>query len=173
MINNTFKILVLLLISFPFTSCVKDLADIDFSTDITESFDVHINQNQEYISQSITLSLDNNDTHDYLDNIKEVSITELTYRVTNFTGDQTGTINVEFASDGSVLLLNDFNVKQANDNGTIYQVTEVSQLNLIANALKNNQQVNFSILGECAALADAMDFKIEVTVKLDVVANPI
>jgi len=173
MINNTFKILVLLLISFPFTSCIKDLADIDFTTDITESFDVHINQNQESVSQSINLSLDNNDTHDYLNDIKEVSITKLTYKVINFTGDEAGTIDVEFDSDGIVLISNGFNVKQANDNGTIYEITDVTKLNQIANALKNNHQVTLSIIGDCSALVANMDFKIEVTAELDVVANPL
>ena len=171
--KNRITILALLLISFPFTSCSTDLADVDFSTDITEKFDVHINQNQEYVSQSITLSLDNSDTHDYLDNIKEVSFTKLTSKVTNFTGDETGTLHAELLSDGTPLVINDFNVKLANDNVTIYEVADVAKLNQMALAPKNNQQVILSILGECSDLAGDMDFKIEVTAELNIVANPL
>jgi len=171
--KNTITFLTLLFISLPFTSCIEDLTNVDFSTDITEKFDVHINQNQTAISQSIILQLDNSDTHDYLNNINEVSITKLTYKVTNFTGDATGSIDIEFSSDGTVLLLNDFIVKQANDNATIYEISNVTHLNQIAAALKNNQQVELSVSGECLAENDDMDFDIEVTAELDIVANPL
>lgn len=170
--KNTIKFLALLLISLPFTSCEK-LTDVDFSTEITNQFDVHINQNQGNISQSITLNLDNSDTHDYLNKIKEVNITKLTYKVTNFTGDATGSINVVFSSDGTDFLSNDFNVKQANDNATIYEITNLTHLNQMATALKNNHQVELSISGDCLAENDDMDFDIEVTAELDVVANPL
>ena len=173
--KNTIKLLAIVLLVFTFNSCdkVEELADIDINTTITEKITVHIDQNQETINQNVTLSLDNSDTHDYLNKIKQVSITKLTYNIIEFTGDENGTINVDFLVDNVMLIQENIIVKQADDNQTIFEVTDVNKLNIIANALKNNHQISTSVSGSTIALDDVMDFKINVTIDLNIVANPL
>ena len=55
--KNPIKFIAILLLSFTFNSCdeAEELADVKFSTNITEEIPVHISQNQEYISKTVTL----------------------------------------------------------------------------------------------------------------------
>jgi len=171
--RNTIKLLVVLLIAFTFNSCddVKDLADVDFSTTIKENIDVSISESQEYISDEITLNIDNTDTHDYLDKLKSVKIKKLTYRYKNFSGNEDCSMNVEISTDNVVFETKEFFIKQDVDNGTIYEITDVDKINAMATALKNNKEVSFKMEGEVTN--GAANFTIEVTAELDIIANPL
>jgi len=174
--KNTIKFLkVLLVVGFTFTSCddIEDLADIDFSTSIKATIPVQVNQGQTTLDESVVLSLDNNDTHDYLSKIKDVKIKKLTYRIINFTGDSYGSVDVEFYADNIALDLNEFMVKDAFTTGTIFEVTDVAKLNEMASLLKKNKKVTVGIKGDCEAMEEAMNFKVEVTATLDLTANPL
>lgn len=173
--KNTIKFLTVLVIavSFTFTACSDDLLDVDFTTSITEKIPITIDQGQEIISESAILSLDNSDTNKYLNKIKNVEITKLTYKIITFSGDESGSLDVEFNANDIVLDNIDFNVKNAYSNVTIFEVTDVAKLNEMANLLKKNKQVTVGVNGNCSALEDAMDFTIEVTVALNVTANPL
>jgi len=171
--KNTIKFLAILLISFTFNSCdeVEKLADVKFSTSITEKIPVHIGQNQEYMSEMVTLNLDNSDTHDYLNELKNVSIKKVQYKFIDFTGNEDCYINVEIASDGVVLETKEFYVQQAYSNETVYEITDIDKVNAMATALKNNKQIEFKMEGE--VFGGISDFKIEVTLELEIIANPL
>ncbi|WP_158851042.1 hypothetical protein [Algibacter sp. L1A34] len=171
--KNTVKILTVLLICFTFTSCDDDILDVDFNTTVTATIVAHVDQDQETIDESVVLSLDNNDTHDYLDNIKNVKIKKLTYKIISFSGDVEGYIDVDFYADTITLTTEEFFVKEAFDATTIFEVTDVSKLNTMANLLKNNNSTTVGIIGQCLAVEEAMDFNIEVTAELEVTANPL
>ena len=110
---------------------------------------------------------------DYLDLIEDLSITSLTYRIIDFTGDTAGTIDAEFIVNGVLLATNDITVKTEADAGTVYEVTDTAQLNQIATDLKNNLQVSAEYTGTALCDADNMDFKIEVTVGVELTASPL
>jgi len=170
--KNTFKFLAILVV-FTLNSCdkAKELTDVTFSTSLTKEFAIHINENQEYISEEQILSLDNTDTHDYLDKLKNVQINKLTYKFKNFIGNEACNMNVEIATDGNMFETKEFIIKQAIDNGTIYEITDVAKINTMATALKNNKQVSFTMEGE--VFEGAADFDVEVTAEVEVVANPL
>ena len=177
--KNTIKILViLLLVNFTITSCdeIEDLADVDFNTQITERIPIHFDAevDQGIIDQHIILSLDNSDTHDYLNKIKDVTITKVTYKIIDLVGgDQYSDIQTDFSMDAFDLDQNvEINVKSAFENQTVFEIADVSKLNNIANAIKNNKQVSANINGYYRSFI-AADFKIEITVYLDVTANPL
>jgi len=171
--KNTIKLLAVLLIAFTFNSCdeVNDLADISIETSLTEQIDVQITEDQDQVSDQIVLSIDNSDTHDYLDKLKSISIEKLTYKFIGFSGNDTCNMSVDISTDGNVLDTKTFQIKQESDNGTIYEITDVAKLNAMATALKNNQQVSFEMDG---TVSDGpANFKIEVTATIKIVANPL
>ncbi len=173
--KNAIKILLLIVVtvSLTFISCDEDLLDTDFSTTITESIPVNIAQGQETINKTVVLSIVNSDTQDYLSNINNVRIAKLTYKITNFVGDAEGSINGSLMADTIVLGTNNFNVKDAYDAVTIFEITDVNALSSMANLLKNNQEVMVSITGESISVNDSMNFKIEITAELDITASPL
>ena len=173
--KNTIKFLAIILISITFQSCddIEDLADVNFNTTINEKIAFHVDQNQEAISESITLSIDNSDTHDYLNNLERVSITKFTYKIIDFIGDEEGSVNITFFVDGVSLSQESFIVKQVNDDATIFEITDTNKLNTIASTLKNNHQITASISGTSTAINDSMDFKVDITINLSIVANPL
>jgi len=173
--KNTIKFLAIILIAVTFQSCddIEDLADITFSTSLNEKIAFHIDQNQEIIDESIPLSIDNQDTHDYLNHLVNVSITKFTYKIIDFIGDDEGTVDVTFFVDGVSLSQESFIVKQANDNQIVFEITDTNKLNVVASALKNNHQITASVSGASTAINDAMDFKVDITIDLTIVANPL
>jgi len=176
--KNTITILAILLLSFNFNSCnkLKELADVKFGTTLVEKIPVHFNENQseEAIDQTLVMSLDNIDTHDYLDKIKDVSISKLTYRIVNLTGgDESTYMQVNLLMDAFELQHNlETNILADYNDGTIFEVTDVDKLNQVANAIKANKQITAKLSGNYQSQA-ATDFDIEVTIELNLVANPL
>ena len=171
--KTTAKILSALLMCFLFTSCDDDLLDVDFDTTVKATIVAHVDQGQETIDESVVLSLDNNDTHDYLDNIKNVKIKKLTYKIISFSGDSEGYIDVDFYADTITLTADEFFVKEAYDMATIFEITDVSKLNTMADLLKTNNSTTVGISGQSTAVEEEMDFNIEVTAELEVTTNPL
>lgn len=174
--KNTIKFLTIVAVfSYIFTSCdeVEKLADVDFNTTVTQNVPVFINQNQGAINESAILSLDNNDTNKYLSKIKDVKITKLTYKITKFSGDAKGSINVDFKADNIVLETESFIVKNAYDNATVFEVKDVNKLNEMAKLLKTNKSISVGITGQSVAEENSMDFNVKVTAQLEITANPL
>lgn len=172
--KTTAKIFSALLICFAFTSCDDDLLDVDFDTTAKATIVANVDQDQETVNEYVVLSIDNNDTHDYLDKIKGVKITKLTYRIISFTGNEEGTVDVDFYADNITLKdAASFNVKDAYDAGTIFEVTDVSKLNAMADLLKSNKSATVGITGNTVSNEIGMNFNIEVTAELEVTANPL
>jgi len=167
------QLVVLLILGFIFNSCdeVEDLADVQFSTKLEEKIPVHFGVTQEYISKSIELDFDNEDTHDYLEKIKSIAIKKITYKFIDFTGSENCYMNVEISSNSDVFELKEFFIKQSFDSETVFEITNVDKLNAMAIRLKNNHKVDFKMEGETTG--GEVDFKIEVKIELDIVANPL
>jgi len=175
--KNTVKILIILLVSsFLFSSCDNDIMDVEFSTTLSEKIAVHFNENidQETIDNTIIVNLDNTDTHDYLSKIKNISISKLTFKIVDFTGDDVTNIsNTDLYVDNIILFNNlSITIKEAFDNQTIYEVTDTNKLNQVAQLIKTNNQITAGITGDYQSYA-AANFKVEVTLKLDITANPL
>lgn len=175
--KNKIKFLTVLVavFSFTFTACdeIEDLVDVDFTTSVSANIPVTIDQGQETVDEGVVLSLDNNATHDYLNKLEEVEITKLTYKITSFSGDALGTVDVSLYADDIKLDLNSFNVEKAYDGSTIFEVTDVTKLNEMANLLEKNKSVTVGIKGSCYAPESDMNFNVQVTASLKVTANPL
>lgn len=171
--KTTVKILSALFICFMFTSCDDDILDVDFDTTVKATIVANVDQGQETINESVVLSLDNSDTHEYLDKIKDVTIKKLTYRIINFSGDSQGSVDIDFYADNITLQTEAFVVNDAYNAATVFEVTDVSKLNTMADLLKTNNHTTVGITGNTVATEAEMNFNIEVTAQLEVTANPL
>ena len=177
------KILLVLgvfLMGVSFSSCDED--DIK---DLLPSFDVNLNEtlyipldinqtNGERVSFSEVnfLSIDNLDTEDYLDKIKEVKIISLSYKIVNFNGDPVGDVSGSFKVAGQVSLSNEFVVKTSADNGVVYNIDDVNELSRIANALLSKKTVGVEYAGDALCDDDNMSFQVEVSFVAKVTIDP-
>jgi hypothetical protein len=175
MMTKTIQFLTAILVLISLSSC-DELTDVHFNTSMTERIPVHIDQTQGSavsFNESVILNLDNDDTHDYLNSIKDIEINGLTYKLIDFSGDIDGTIDVQFYIGVNPLLQNSITVKPTVDNATVFEITDVQELNTIATAFKNGHQVTARYQGTALCNDDNMDFKVEVNLEVDVTADPI
>jgi len=178
--KKTLLVLGIFLIGFSFSSCDEDdivglLPAFDVNLVKTEIIPVDIDQtNGDWVTYSNTTKINivNNDTKDFLNKIKKVTINKLSYRIINFKGDPMGEVKGSFAVAGQVSLSNEFVVKTSADNGVVYQITEVAELNRIAVALKSGQDVVVEYSGSALNDDNLMDFDIEVTLNVKVTIDP-
>jgi hypothetical protein len=176
--KNTIKILTIFILVTSLSSCkkIEELADVTFDTTLTDKIEVSIDQTTGTpvaFNMVQAISLDNSDTHDYLSKVKDISINSLSYKIIDFSGDSTGTIDVEFFVDNVSLLADNITVKTEADTGHVFEVTNTTQLSQIASALKSGQSITAKYQGTALCDADNMDFKIEVTIGVRVTANPL
>jgi len=165
---------------FNFSSCDEDdviglLPSFKVDVNKTAYINVPVDQtNGDWVtfSEETSLNIVNEDTEDYLNKIKNVEITKLSYKIINFIGDPAGQVEGAFSVANQVSLENSFVVKEAADNQTVYQITEVNELNRIANALKSGQTVTVKYSGSALCDDDSMNFDIEVTLVAKITIDP-
>lgn len=169
--------IVLLLIGFSTNSCdeAEKLLDVPFRFTITEEIPVHISQavGSQDFNKTVILSIDNSDTHDYLNKIKEVKIYSLKYKLIQFSGDATGSVEADLSADNILLSSFDGNVKNVSDAGTVFNVDDVDALNEVALKLKNGHSVTARFSGEAWSENAPMDFKVQIKMDVKVTANPL
>jgi hypothetical protein len=163
-----------------FSSCDEDdvvglLPDFDVTLKEAENIDVKIDQTDgEWVSFSSNapISIVNSDTKDHLNKIKSVKLTKLSYKIINFAGDENGQVEVSFSADNQVSLSNAFTVKTAADNGTVYEIQEVAELNRIAIALKAGNTIMVKYEGKALCDNGPMDFVVEVQYEATITVDP-
>lgn len=167
--KKTLLALWILAIGLNISSCDEDdiIPPVNFSVEVdqTESIPVHIDQTDgEWATFSFknTLTINNQDTKDHINHIKDVEIKKLTYKIISFSGDPLGEIQGTLMIANEISLENSFVVKTAADNQIIYEITEVAELNRIGEALKTGQTVNVIYKGSTLCNAGDMDFVIEI-----------
>ena len=156
-------------------SCEK-LLDVEIDTTLQESIAIHVDQTNgtaKDFSGSAVFNLDVDDLKDYEDLIKDVKIKSFTFELINFSGDQNGSIEGNLYVDGVLLYEDAFIVKSTVDAGTIFTIEDTDQLNTIAKSLKDGNDVNIIYSGEALSDNDTMDFDVEITIDVEVTANPL
>ena len=175
--NKLIRFSAFIILTFGIIACdevkdaINEITEINFNTTLTDSFAVTIESGNEMnVSQSVSISIDNDDTHDYLSKIESVSINSLTYKIISHSGDDTANAAVDFFADQTVLMSHNIVIKEAFDNGTIFQVTDVDYLNEIATKLENGSSVLMGMSGVSNS-EGATNFTVEVTIDVKVTAN--
>ncbi len=172
--------LIVLAFGFVFSGCDEDdiaavLPDIDIAVNETGEIPVFVNKTDgDWVefSETTNISIVNNDTQKYLDKIKKVKIKRLRYKVLTFQGDPTGEVQGSFSADNGKTFENQFQVKKAFDDQTVYEVQDVNELNRIANALKSKNTIQVKYSGMALCDQDVLDFIIEVEFEAEVTVDP-
>ena len=178
--KKTLLALFMCCMCYTFSSCDEEdvaglLGSFTVGVDQIENIPVHLDQTDgERMTYSFknTLTINNKDTKDYINKIKNVQISKLTYKVINFSGDPLGEVDGAFMVADQISLQNAFVVKKAADDQIIYEITEVAELQRIAESLKSGQKVNIIYSGSALCNDDDMDFIIEVTLVTRVTIDP-
>ena len=170
--KNITKFLLLLLLTLSFSSCeeAEKLLNLtkDFDSTIVEAIPLNIDQtagDRASFSNIKILDINDPDLQPYLNKIEDIEIKSLSYKIINFSGDDGGDVNGEFYIDNIIYLTDAFVVKTAADNGTVFNITEVSALNEIANKLKANKKLTAVYSGDALCDNDNMNFMVEITLK--------
>lgn len=172
--KNIFLISFIVIASF-LSSCdeLKDKADVNFNTTISNSFAVSITEPNTTYDGSATINLNNEDTNEYLDKLKDIEIKKMTYKISDYTGDPIGEITGVLKADGITLhSVSDLVVKNASDGATVFEVTDTAALNDVATALLENKIITVQATGT-ADYDVSMFFVVTVTLDLGVKANPL
>ncbi len=173
--KNLIKFLAVLVLIFGYTSCdeLDKLTEVDLSTTVTKNISVTVDDglgSSVNISNSIDINIGDYIDSDYLSKIEEVKINSMTYKVINFSGDQTGEMTANLTADG-VTLDTHTDVIVFNVVGEMYTIDDTAKLTTIANNLKNSSNdVVFAVSG--TSINDGgMTFTIEITLNLKITAD--
>ena len=172
------KYIHLLFLSLIVSSCgsLDELLELKVENSLTESISVSVPQTGATavaFDLSSTVNLNTGDLAQYKDKISAVQINTLTYKFIDFTGNTAGTIPSGTLKFDDVVVgeMTGFNISAAAAAGTIFEITDVAKLNLIASNFVNNSEVSVKLIGTVLSEAGNMDFKVEVFMNLTATIN--
>jgi len=170
--KNILKNLGIIFIVLSFTNCKKD--DIQINTKLTKEFVIRVNQTSgtpvNFIDGSL-LRLENKDTKPYLGKMKTLKVNSINYKIIDFVGDASGTINDTLYLNNKIYHKNiNLNVKNAKDNATVFKITESQKLEETRNLLLNQLGVFIRYTGDALCDNDNMVFKMLITIDISATA---
>jgi hypothetical protein len=170
------KISLLLLAAITIFSCgeLDELTEFDITQDFSTTVNVDITDDSDgepqSWSQSSTINLaDNDEIQANLDLVQDVNINSLTFKIINFIGVENAIATEATLSFGDTIIdIEDINLQ---DNTTIYSIGTSSELNAIANDLKNTSEVTVTVSGTVTSTPVKFDVVItfDVTTTFDVI----
>lgn len=171
--------LALTLAFVSFYSCdeLDELTDFDINEDFNTTINVSLSEDSEGLPVSLeeTASINiasNPEIQDNLDLIQDVTINSLTFEIENYIGAEEVTVTIASLNFGdTTIAIADINLKTADDNGTVYTITETSQLNAIGNYLEGNPTLIITLEGLISSTPAKFDVKINIdtTVTIDAI----
>lgn len=170
-----------------FTSCSEDELDVELQTTLSQDLDViatsgsdrmdghksAITDSEYPFSKSAILSLDNEDTHQYLNKIKNVKIKRLTYRVEDY-GTSHGTLSaILYADEREIHRVEDLLARDDAGEAIVFEIVDVDgKISQMESALLNNKNLTLTITGN-RSCSCSMTFKVRVTADVEAIANPL
>ena len=180
-----FNLFIALLLVAGFQACddAEELLDQTFTVNIDEKIPINLSLAAKgavtdcapkTFAGTEILSIDNNDTHDYLNKIKSVEIKSFSYKIVEFVGPATSKITASLYVNNELLATEtNLVVKTAADNGTVYTISNVDLLNKVASALKSGKSVTAKYDGTATDWCNNLSFKVQITMQVKVIANPL
>ena len=167
------KIIVLFVLATLTVSCgsLFELLELNVENDLTEDIVASVPQTSataEAFNLTKTLDLRSGDFAEYVDKITAVKINTFNYKYKDFTGNENGKIvsgTLKF-DDVVIGTITDLNISEAATAGTVFEITDAAILSQLENAFVNNSSTTITLSGEVLSEGDAMNFKVEVNIKL-------
>ena len=174
------NIAILTILLATITSCddVKDLANIEKDTVLTEYFTVDLEGGSDVSqNENLNISVLTSAIEPYKDKLKKVKIQKITFQIvnysTNYKADLTAEYEVQFSADGTLFMNESFIASDAYENGTIFEVSDTQGINTLATKLLNNDSVNVLFNAKTSALEGPVYFRVETKFYLEVTVNPL
>lgn len=151
---------------------LDSLLELNINNDLTENIAVSVSQTQGVAASfdlSETTDLNSGDLAEYRGKISAIKINKFTYKIKDFVGNNAGTIpsgTLKF-DDVVVAELTDFNIFQAADAGTVFEITDANVLSSVENAFLNNNTTTVRLTGTVLSDAGTMDFNVEIFMNLN------
>ena len=170
---KTLKAFFILFIAVNLSSCdeAEKLSQFDINAEFTEEVTVNLTEDNTTMVGSININIaDDSDIADNLSNIKDIEITEASYKIKNYVGVEqaTGSITATAASQSFGPFEHTFFTDA--QNGTSFVFEDVDKLNIVANTLQSTNQINVEFSGTHAPAQNG-SFVIEVTFRINVTAQ--
>jgi len=172
------KLSLLLIIVLTTISCDK-LTEVDFDTSLSATSDnVTVNSVASkavvagYFETTFVLDLDNADTHDYLDNIKNLDLNEVAISfqgLSALAGNTTQTNLTLIFNNQVTLQFSDF-VYADVANGEKYLIKDAQKVSEIAQLLLDSKQLTLTVQGSIPDSA-IYNFYIKLTAEATITAN--
>jgi len=147
--------LLLLFLTLVFSSCKKDATEVNFTTNISAtSDDIVVNEtsmktNSNHYDVEFEVNLENEDTQEYLDKIKDIDIQELNLifnGLEDLAGNQTPT-NLKITIDNNIVFeYNGFKYDLV-ASGEKFQIENTDKIKEVAELLQNKKKVTVRIEG--------------------------
>ena len=130
---------------------LDELTEFDINQDFETTIHVVLTEDSEGepvpITETSTIDISSNqEIQDNLELLQNVSINIITFQVDNVIGTEDAritNINLNFANTS--ITIDDLNLKQSDDNNTIYTINDSVQLNAISNYLENNTNMTITL----------------------------
>lgn len=171
--------LALTLIFVSFYSCdeLDELTDFDINEDFNTTINVSVSEDSEgnpaTLNETATISITSNqDIQDNLDLIQDVTINSLTFKIDNYVGAEEVTVTSATLNFGdTTIAVADIELKTSDDNNTVYNIAEASQLNAIGNYLESNPTLTITLTGTISSTPAEFDVivNLDTTVTIDAI----
>lgn len=174
------KISYLLFLIISIHSCdeandaLNKIKTIDISNDFSETITIDIPElstTEQSFSEITTIDIASNEQiQENLDLIEDVTINTITYEISNFTGSENAIVekaSIDF-NDTSINI-SDINLKNADDNNTIFTIDDTSILNTISSILQDNTEIDVTLTGVINTSPVVFDitFNVDTTVAVE------
>lgn len=150
------------------TSCdkVKDLTEKDVNVEFGHTTPLLTLTSDDAMTYEGSVSIDTPELHQYMDNIKSVKITKFTYQIVDFNdGEDFCTVTAQFYSGSIDFGGEKINLKSANDNKKIFEITNVNGLNQLASKLKHGDNVPLGVKCTPEEFNTGAKFKVKINIK--------
>ena len=172
------SLLSLLMMLFVMSSCDK-VTEVTFDSQLSQTSDeVAVNESTHNrtantpFSTAFVLSLDNSDTHDYLDQLKDLELSNLNLSFTGLSGltGNTTVVDLTITVDNQIVItIPNFNFDMVAQ-GDPFMITDTQKINQIASRLLDHKKINVEIRGSIPS-SDTYHFRIKLQAKATITAD--
>ncbi|PCE64396.1 hypothetical protein [Sediminicola luteus] len=172
--NTLFKSFGALFISLSLLSCdeVKELADVKLDTNLSETISLTIDPDSNTFSATETISLLNDDLETYADKLKSVEITKIVCTPKNIQTSEDVAGSITLSEGGIAFLDESFSFSSGQTTATAYTVSNTAALQAMGQKLLSQKSISMGVAAS-ANNTETLNFDLEITLFLKVVANPL
>ncbi|OZV69214.1 hypothetical protein [Winogradskyella aurantia] len=176
-ISSKLGVLVFIIVSLWACEDIDELSEFDITEDFNTTYTINLPEDSNGMPQSFTQVetiniASNQQIQDNLDVIQDVTLNSLTYEISEFSGVESAVVSEASLSFADITIaIADIHLQASDDTNTVYTISNSEQLNAIANALENNNEITGTVTGMVSATPVTFDIivNLDVTVTIDLI----